>query len=195
MTTTTSTPTVYVISGPSAVGKSTVAKKLFARFPRLQKGITFTTRTKRKKSVEDKVMHHISEAEFRRLIGERRFIEWARVYGHYYGTDRDTLMAQLRTGPVLLNIDVQGALRIKRRFPRAVLIFIKPESYAVLRKRILSRVRRGMMDKADAAARLASARRELAAARHFDHSIVNRERRLGATVREAGKIMSERGIE
>ncbi len=181
---------LFIISGPSAVGKTTIAKHMFKRLRFLQRGISYTTRPKRTRAVEDKIMRYVTEEEFKKRIENRAFIEWSNVYGNYYGTDKRTLFDQLRRGHVLLNLDVHGALRIKKRFPSAVLIFIRPDSYATLRTRLYKRLKRHAFTPEDFRLRLRGVRKELAMGRTFDHQVINRERHLAEAVHAVESIIT-----
>ena len=83
---------IFIISGPAAVGKTTVSKLVMKRFPQLQKSMTFTTREERKGQTEDKIMKYISKNDFLNKIKKDHFIEWAQVHDNYYGTDKKFLI-------------------------------------------------------------------------------------------------------
>ncbi len=167
----------FVLSGPSGVGKTTIAQCLLRDLPRLERSISCTTRPPRPDERDGRDYFFVSPARFRRLIEQRALFEWARVFGHYYGTPREHIEKRLRAGvDLLLVIDVQGAAQLRRQ--RATLsapvtfIFVLPPSWGALQERLSQRrsesatVRR---------LRLETAHRELAAATHFDFLVVNRQ--------------------
>jgi len=150
---------IFILSGPAAVGKTTVSKLVMEKFPDLQKTMTFTTRPQRGSGNEDKIMNYISQPEFEKKIKDNDFIEWAFVHGNYYGTDKKYLEDTLKKGDIIMNIDVQGGLQMKKlylqepepsskvkhkntnksRRPETILIFIKPESFTQLKNRLIKR--------------------------------------------------------
>lgn len=171
---------LFIISGPSGVGKTTIAKAVFRRLRALQSTITYTTRRKRRAMREDKEIRFVSEAAFRRLIKQGALLEWAVVHGNFYGTDRASLEEHLAAGrSVLLNIDVQGTRQVLRREPRACTIFILPGDPAKLEQRI--RARQDIREQ-DIRERLRNIRRELRAAPRYRHRMVNREGKVDETI-------------
>lgn len=177
---------LFVLSGPSGVGKTVVAKALYKKFPKLQMGVTFTTRRPRTGIQEDKIMRYVTLDKFKELIRRRAFLEWAQVHDHYYGTNRDAIVERLKKGDVLLNIDVQGGLQVKEKFPNATLIFLAPKSLEELEKRLR---RRGKLEPSELGTRLANARRELAMASSYDHRVVNTEGKLEETIEAVTAII------
>ncbi len=171
---------MFIISGPSGVGKTTVAKAALRRLPWLVTTVSYTTRTQRIGKQEDKTMVHVDEETFRDRVNRGEFLEWAVVHGNLYGTDRATVEERLQRHHLLLNIDPQGALQIKRKLPDvSVLIFLKAESARELVRRINQRQD---MNQRELARRLASAREELRLARHYDYVIVNARGKIRDTV-------------
>ncbi len=171
---------LFIISGPSGVGKTTVAKAVLRRLPWLATTVSYTTRHERIGKKEDKTMVHVDEETFRDKVNRGEFLEWAVVHGLLYGTDGPTVRERLKTHHLLLNIDPQGALQIKHKMPeQTVLIFLKAESPDELVTRIQ---RRQDMNSEDLAARLASVRSELRLSRHYDHVILNARGKLTQTI-------------
>ena len=162
-----------VLSGPSGAGKTSVASWLLEQCPDVELSVSCTTRTLRGDEVEGIDYFSISEAEFlgRRDRGE--FLEWAFVHGNLYGTPRTFLERRIREGKiVLLDIDVQGALQIRRSGSDAVLVFLMPPTLAVLEERLRGR----HTDSEEVIQRrLAAARREMKTAPAYDYIVVNHE--------------------
>ncbi len=151
---------LFIISGPVAVGKTTLAKKMFELFPELQKGTSFTTRAERAGETDDKFMKHVSEEEFQNKIKNNDFIEWAHVHQYYYGTDKHSLLENLKKGSVLLTIDVQGGTNLVNILDNVVLIFIMPDSIQTVKDRLLNRYK-GKIDQKDYDSRMDSLKRPI----------------------------------
>jgi guanylate kinase len=164
-------PIIIVISGPSGVGKSTVARKVLDRTPGLVRSVSLTTRLPRAGDVDGEDYFFVSPAEFAAKRDGGGLLEWAEVYGNLYGTEADQVDRQLALGKsVLLEIDVQGGRSVKAARPEAVLIFILPPSDAVLEERLRGR---GTDEEAVILRRLENARRELESAGEYDFRVVN----------------------
>lgn len=180
---------IFIISGPSGVGKTTVTKGILKKLPFLKTSVSYTTRTERLGKKEDKTIIHVSEQEFRKKISEKVFLEWAVVHGNFYGTDRAVVEQELHKGSMLMNIDVQGALQIKQKMPAdTVLIFLKTKSVNDLIKHIL---RREKMPEAILELRLANARKELALAKQYDYVVMNEEGKIRQTIKRVTEIISD----
>lgn len=162
---------LFVVAAPSGAGKSSLVKALLELDSHLAVSISHTTRPPRGQEQPGREYHFIDEAAFRAKIAAGDFFEWAEVHGNLYGTSREAIESLIAVGQdVVLEIDWQGALQIKKLFQHAVLIFILPPSWEELRQRLM---RRGE-DGADViATRMANARIEVAQARHFDFVIIN----------------------
>jgi guanylate kinase len=131
---------LIVISGPSGVGKNTVISSLFEQLPNLKYSISATTRAPRENEVDGRHYFFLDEADFRVKIQANEFLEWAKVYNHYYGTLRCKVDELLDQGfDVVLDVDVQGGTTIKQVFSEAVLIFLAPPSLKELRNRLIGR--------------------------------------------------------
>ncbi|HET9575002.1 MAG TPA: guanylate kinase [Nitrospira sp.] len=131
---------LFIISAPSGTGKTTLCKQLTANIPGLWHSISYTTRSPRAGEEHGREYFFTDEPTFQSMIDRHEFVEWARVYGHLYGTPRKTLADKIDQGiDVLLEIDVQGALQVKKKFDDVVSIFILPPSMTALRQRLQSR--------------------------------------------------------
>ena len=131
---------LFIISAPSGTGKTTLCKQLATNLPGLWHSISYTTRKPRPGEEHGREYYFIGEQAFREMIARNEFVEWAHVYGHLYGTPRKSLTEKIDQGvDVLLEIDVQGAMQVKKRFEDSVSIFILPPSMIVLRARLQTR--------------------------------------------------------
>jgi guanylate kinase len=183
----TSEKIIAIITGPSAVGKTTIAKHVLKRLKSFKPSTTYTTRAQRSKDAEDKPMYYVSETEFRSMIDDDKFIEWAQVHGNFYGTSKEALQETLKTHNVLMNIDVQGAKIIKKKFPKHISIFILPEEL----KDIETRINKRKMDKVMKTRRIENAKDEISQAEHFDYRIVNYNNKVEDAIEKISKILSK----
>jgi len=180
---------VFVITGPSGVGKGTLIRTLRERVPQLALAVSATTRAARPGEVNGEHYHFLSDADFDRLVRDGAFVEHARYSGRRYGTLRSELRRHLDAGrPVVLEIEVQGARQVRGAMPEAVQIFIAPPSEEALRARLVGR---GDTSPEDMAARLAVAREELQARDEFAHVVVND--RLEDAAEELVRIVAGHG--
>src|SRR2546423_808143 len=164
---------LIVLCGPSGVGKSTISRQL-------EKGsdvaytVSATTRPKKAQDEQGKVYEHIEQAEFFRRLDADEFLEYAHVYGHYYGTPKHPALDQLEAGQdVLLEIDVQGALQVRYQYPDALMLFILPPNAETLLQRLVDRDRD---TDEEIQKRFRAAKREVQMAkgsRTFDHMVIN----------------------
>ncbi len=131
---------LFIVSAPSGTGKTTLCKQIAASVPGLWHSVSFTTRMPRPGEESGREYFFVEEKTFQDMVARNEFLEYAHVYGNWYGTPRKALMDKMEQGiDVLLEIDVQGALQIKKKFEDAVYIFILPPSMDALRLRLQSR--------------------------------------------------------
>lgn len=165
---------LFVLSGPSGVGKSTVLSRVRSLIPDLWYSVSVTTRPRRPGEVDGVNYHFVSQQQFAELVAQGQLLEHAHFAGNHYGTPRAAVEQRLAAGQdVLLEIEVQGARQVRAApglGPEAVLIFLAPPSFSELARRLVGR---GTEDEATREARLLAAREELDAEREFDHTVVN----------------------
>jgi guanylate kinase len=162
---------VFVVTGPSGVGKGTLIRALRERVPELALAVSATTRAPRPGEESGREYHFLSDEEFEDLVNAGEFVEHARYSGRRYGTLRSELERRRAEGrPVLLEIEVQGARQVREAMPEAVQVFIGPPSEEALRARLVGR---GTDSPDQVEARLATARAELGAQAEFGHVVVN----------------------
>ncbi|MBZ5564333.1 MAG: guanylate kinase [Acidobacteriia bacterium] len=162
---------MIVISAPSGAGKSTLVRRLLASTPRLGFSVSYTTRLPRAGEKNGREYFFVSRSRFERMVARKEFVEWAEVFGHFYGTARKQLRAAQRAGgDILLDIDVQGHQQVRRQLREAVSVFVLPPSYRELARRLRHR-------HSDApeviARRLKTARREIRRWPEYDYLVVN----------------------
>jgi len=160
-----------VVAAPSGAGKSSLVKALMELDAGVQPSVSHTTRAPRGQEFDGREYFFINDAEFDAMVANHAFLEWAHVHGNRYGTSKSTIEERISQGlDVVLEIDFQGAVQIKRLFANAVLIFILPPSWEELRSRLL---RRGEDTAEVIEIRLANAATEMAQAHEFDFVIIN----------------------
>ena len=181
---------LFIVSAPSGAGKTTLCRKLCAIVPRLKYSVSYTTRPRRKGEINNVHYTFISEKKFKDMIREEEFAEWAVVHGNLYGTSIRRLKELLKRGyDIILDIDVQGAVQMKRRIKDAVYIFVLPPSMKVLQKRLKFR----RSDSAEQIKRrLEKAREEILSYRNYDYVIINNK--LGKAARELESIILTRRL-
>jgi guanylate kinase len=161
---------IFVVTGPSGVGKGTLIRLVRERVPELQLSVSATTRAPRPGETEGEDYFFLSDDEFEARVQAGDFVEHAEYAGRRYGTLRSELERRAQDGPVLLEIEVQGARQVREALPQATTIFIAPPTPDALRDRLVGR---GTDDPEAIAERLATAERELAARDEFDHEVIN----------------------
>ena len=177
---------LFIISGPSAVGKGTIVKRILKSDGKVHLSVSATTRNPREGEEEGVSDYFVSDEQFVKAVGEGGFLEHASVHGHYYGTPKAPVMSQLKAGrDVILEIDVQGAMQVKESYPDGVFIFILPPSVDALRSRIMHR---GTESEEDIQVRLGAAQREMEYLEHYDYYVVNDD--LEKAVDSVKKIMA-----
>lgn len=162
---------LFVISGPSGAGKGTLVERVLEERPDVWLSISATTRQPRAGEIDGAHYRFMTVDAFEKAIEQDGFIEWANVHSNYYGTPIEPIEEHMEAGDdVILEIDVQGALQVRDKFPGARLVFIAPPSFEELERRL-----RGRATDADdvIARRLANARGEMDAAEQYDLVIVN----------------------
>jgi guanylate kinase len=166
-----STGQLFVLSGPSGVGKSSLREQVLQMVPELEYSISHSTRSPRHGEMDGKDYHFVSQETFLAMKEAGGFVEWAQVHGNYYGTSREQLDKHLyKHRDVLLEIDVQGARQVKGHYPKACFIFVLPPDRETLEKRLLER---GTEPGADVETRLENASRELLEASWYDYLVIN----------------------
>jgi guanylate kinase len=161
---------LVVISGPSGTGKGTVCEKLLED-ETIFLSVSATSREQRVGETAGVTYHYHSAEQFEKLISSGKMLEWAKYNGNYYGTPKDKVLEMMEAGrDVLLEIDVQGALQVKKAFSDAVLIFILPPSAAELRRRLTER---GRENAEQIEERIGAAYKEICVAEEYDYVIVN----------------------
>jgi guanylate kinase len=164
---------IFIISAPSGAGKSTLVELLLSQNKELFFSISHTTRPARPGEMNGVEYFFVSEDSFRQMIQEEEFFEWAQVHGYYYGTSRGMVkQAEHRGNDLILDIDVQGAMKVKQLFPEATSIFILPPSFEVLRERLQ---RRQKDTEQQIAKRIENARQEIQYCYQYDYIVINRE--------------------
>jgi len=165
---------LLIISSPSGAGKTTLTRRLLQEFPDLRFSVSHTTRKPRANEVDGQDYHFVTEDEFRKIIDENGFAEWAKVHGKLYGTSVAEIELARSAGKlgVLFDVDYQGARQIKEKFPNAVGVFILPPSMKELRRRLDSR---GSDDADSRRRRFQKAHEEIGHYPFFDYMIVNDE--------------------
>lgn len=174
---------LVVLSGPSGVGKNTVLNEIRRSLP-LKYSISATTRPPRPGEVHGRDYFFLSRDEFEAKAAAGEFLEWAQIYGDYYGTPLSFVQQSLAMGhDIILDVDVQGAAGIRRRMPQSVLVFLFPPSFAELRRRLAAR---GTEDESKCLKRLQYVRQELACIKDYDYVVVNDE--LQSAVEQIARI-------
>ncbi len=173
-------PRLFIVSGPSGVGKDTVIERLRGRFPEAHFTVTATTRARRPGEIDGVHYYFLDEGDFVARLEEEEFLESATVYGNRYGVPRTPIRQALANGQdVFVKVDVQGAASIRGLVEHTISIFLAPESMAALLQRLLAR----KTDDYDAVMqRFGTASRELVSAADFDYVIFNESERVEHTL-------------
>jgi len=162
---------LFVISGPSGTGKGTICKEILDADKSIRLSVSMTTRNPRQGEEHGVHYYFATHDEFRQLIADEGFMEYAEVFGNFYGTPKKQVKEWLDQGiSVILEIDVQGALQVKKNFPEGILIFILPPSMEELRNRIIGR---GSETEESMARRLGAALEEINNIDQYDYRVVN----------------------
>ena len=164
---------MFVISGPSGVGKGTIKKALLTVVDGLKLSVSATTRPPRSGEVHSREYFFVSKEQFKQMIEEDEFLEWANVYSNLYGTPRCFVYENLKRGQdILLEIDIQGAMQVKKKIPEGVFIFISPPNLKELAERLCSRGKDSM---SSINMRLAACEEEMKYIEYYDYVVVNDE--------------------
>lgn len=163
---------LFVVSGPSGAGKGTICKRLMNRVE-IDLSVSMTTRKPRQGENEGSSYYFVTQEKFFQIRDQNGFLEYANVYDNYYGTPKELVLEKLKQGKdVVLEIDIQGALQIRKNYPNGIFIFILPPSMAELRKRITGR---GSETEEAINRRLGSALKEVSYIDKYDYCVVNGE--------------------
>ncbi len=183
-----SRPLLVVLSGPSGVGKDAVLARMRKLGRPFHYVITATTRPKRAGEKKGVDYHFLSRKEFQQMIDKHQFLEWANVYGNYYGVPKDEITSALSKGvDTIVKVDVQGAATIKKILPQAVFIFLMPPSMEALEKRLR---RRRSESSEDLALRLERAKGEIKSLPLFDYVITSHQNKLDEVVSQIDAIIA-----
>jgi guanylate kinase len=166
---------LFIISAPSGSGKSTLVRHLRSLVTDIEFSVSYTTRAPRGFEQQDREYHYTSRPRFEEMVGRDQFLEWASVFGNYYGTATQSLTdAQAAGKDLLLDIDVQGAAQVRKKIPGAVSVFVLPPNPDELQARLRSRsIDEGRLDEEEIARRLTKARGEIENYRQYRYIIVN----------------------
>ncbi|MCX7796619.1 MAG: guanylate kinase [bacterium] len=162
---------LFIVSGPSGVGKGTVINEVLRLVPDINLSISYTTRPPRKNEINGKEYFFVNEEEFTSMIERGEFLEWARVHGNLYGTPKKYIEEKLKNNEdVILEIDTQGARQVKRTFPNGVFIFILPPSIDELLNRLH---KRGTEKEEEIRMRLNNAKEEFKEWEWYNYTVIN----------------------
>lgn len=162
---------LFVFSAPSGCGKTTILKKIFEIFPDIYFSISATTRPKRENEIDGKDYFFITKEKFEEHIKNNDFVEWNEHFGNKYGTLKSNIDYHLKNGEdIIFDVDVNGALNIKKCYPDSITIFIKPPDISELEKRLL---KRGTENHESIKIRLDRAKEEIEKSKFFDYIIIN----------------------
>ena len=183
-----SQPLLIILSGPSGVGKDAVLARMKKSERPFHYVVTATTRPKRAGEKNGVNYHFLSQKAFQQMINKHQFLEWASVYGNYYGVPKDEVSPALSKGvDTIVKVDVQGAATIRKSLPQAVFIFLMPPSTQALEKRLK---RRRSESSEDLALRLATAREEIRSLPLFDYVITSHQNKLDEVVSQIDAIVT-----
>ncbi|MCF8000963.1 MAG: guanylate kinase [Halanaerobiales bacterium] len=178
---------LFVLSGPSGVGKGTVLEGLMDDYNDINYSISVTTRTPREDEINGDDYFFVSREKFEEMKEKNQFLETAKVHGNYYGTPRHYVEECLSKGEdIILEIDIQGAKQIKKEFDDAVYIFLLPPNYEELKTRL---EKRDSETPESLKRRLKNASEEISEVKNYDYSIVNDK--VGDTVEEVKKVIKK----
>ena len=179
--------TIFLISGPSGVGKDSVIKKLNESNANIKNIITITTRKIRENEISNKDYIFVNKQEFETLIKKQKLIEWSEVYGNYYGVPLDQIENNFqKQNKIIIKTDIQGIKKLKQKFENAITIFIMPPDIKTLLKRLKSRKTDSIED---ITKRSDIAIKEMEEKNIFDHIVINKDGDLMNTIEQIKKII------
>lgn len=183
-----SVPLLLILSGPSGVGKDAILSRMKELGYPLEFVVTTTTRPRRPVETDNVDYHFVSDETFQRMLKENKLLEWAKVYGYFYGVPKEPIREALKKGrDVIAKVDVQGAATIKKLMPRAILIFLMPPSV----KELTTRLKKRLTESPEAMARrLDTAEAEIGKLPIFDYAVVNRQGEIDQAVNDITAIIS-----
>ncbi len=182
---------LFVISAPSGAGKTTIVKEVLRQFPAFKFSVSATTRKIRPGEINGKDYFFLTKEEFNKRIADGDLVEYEEIYSNYYGTMKSAIEKGMSQGEnVVFNVNVKGGLSIKKKFPGAVLIFVKPPSVEILRKRLEGR---GSESKEQIDRRMSRVPMELEKGEHYDYIVINEE--LNKAVDEVFAIINAKLVE
>lgn len=164
---------LLVVSAPSGAGKTTIVKRILGQYPSFGFSVSATSRDKRPGEVEGKDYYFMTKKEFEKRIAGDELVEYEKIYSNYYGTLKSEIRNALEIGKdIVFDVDVNGGLSIKSKFPEAVTVFVKPPSLEILRKRLEGR---GSETEEEIDRRMERVEMELEKGGHYDYIIINDE--------------------
>ena len=159
---------LFVVSGPSGAGKSTLIEKFLKEDRNSAFSVSYTTREQRKGEIDGRDYYFIDEKRFLDMAGKGSFLEWENVHGHSYGTPKKEILQTLRSGKdILLDIDVKGAINVKKEYPDSCLIFVEPPSKEALLKRL------SLRKETEIGVRMKRVEEEFEKKQFFEYTVVN----------------------
>jgi len=162
---------ILVLSAPSGAGKTTLCNALLKKFPYIKYSVSCTSRKPRKGEKNGKDYYFVSERKFKKMIKNKEFVEWAMVHGHYYGTPYKNIEKAVNLKKdIVLDIDVQGAKNIRKKFKDAILVFVSPPSLKILKDRLM---KRKQDSEEEIKRRIKKAKMEMKEIFWYDYNIVN----------------------
>jgi guanylate kinase len=161
---------LFVVTGPSGSGKSTIVHHVLSDLRNVQFSVSHTTRPKRSSEEDGREYYFVSDKEFEGMIARKKFVEWAVVHGHYYGTSKKEVEDKRERKDVILDVDVQGAAQIRKKYKKAVFVFVLPPRFQELKRRLEER---GADSPAVIRQRLRDAKKEIREYVHFGYIVVN----------------------
>lgn len=184
---------LFIISGQSGVGKNTILRAILENHPDFFKPVGYTTRERRPGEIPGRDHYFVYRQKFDQMVKNNEFLEYAQVHGEKYGMPKDQIKKALKSGKnILMEIDVQGANKVKKIIPEAVMIFIKYEAGDLekhIRNRIKNDPKRGQVSEKEIKKRVATAKKEIQFEKYYDYSVVNPEGHPEKAIEEVESII------